>query len=268
MANAQSTPSSGTEPASGPLVALFVTCLADLFRPAVGFASVRLLEQAGCRVIVPREQTCCGQPGYNSGDRRGAARLARQTIRALEDADYVVVPSGSCAGMLVRHYPQLLSGEWRRRAEQLAARTWELCSFLRDVMAFRPEPAPAGSTTTVAYHDSCAGLRELGIRAQPRALLEARGDIALKELEQRDVCCGFGGTFCAKMPEISAHMADQKLADASATGATLLVGGDLGCLLSLAGRATRTGQTLEFRHVAELLADALHEPAIGAAPAR
>lgn len=246
-----------------PLVGLFVTCLADLFRPSVAFASVRLLEQAGCRVLVPRGQTCCGQPGYNSGDRAGAARLARQTIRAMEGLDYVVVPSGSCAGMLVQHYPALLEGNWQRRAQQLAEKTWELCSFLRDIMQFTPPAATRQPAQVVAYHDSCAGLRELGIREQPRALLRACGNIELRELEQRDVCCGFGGTFCAKMPEISAHMADQKLADAAATEASLLVGGDLGCLLSLAGRATRTGHTLQFRHVAELLADDLSQPPIG-----
>jgi L-lactate dehydrogenase complex protein LldE len=238
-------------------VALLVSCLVDLFRPSVAFASVQLLERAGCRVVVPRDQTCCGQPAYNSGDRAGAARLARQTIRVLEAADYTVVPSGSCAGMLVHHYPRLLSGRWQVRAQKLAEKTWELSSFLHDVLHYRPPQAerpPLSGGHTAAYHDACAGLRELGIREQPRALLRSVHGLELKELEQRDVCCGFGGTFCAKMPEISAHMADQKLADATATGASMLVAGDLCCLLSLAGRAARTGVDLEFRHVAELLA--------------
>lgn len=250
-----------------PQVALFVTCLADLFRPSVAFASVQLLEQAGCKVVVPRHQTCCGQPAYNSGDREGAARLARQTIRALEAAEYTVVPSGSCAGMLVHHYPRLLSGNWQLRAQRLAEKTWELSSFLYDVLGYQPPQqngcASSSGMHTVAYHDACAGLRELGIREQPRALLQALDGLELKELEQRDVCCGFGGTFCAKMPEISAHMADQKLADACASGARMLVAGDLGCLLSLAGRAARTGVELEFRHVAELLAGTADTPGIG-----
>ncbi len=253
-----------------PKVALFVTCLADVFRPSVAFASLALLKAAGCRVSVPRAQTCCGQPGYNSGDYRGAGDVARRVIAMFESADYVVAPSGSCAGMIVKHYPRLLEGEWKERAQALASRTFEITAFLTDVM-----PLPAGDRTPdtaltnrkVAYHDSCAGLRELNIREQPRALLRERAGVQALELEKRDVCCGFGGTFCAKMPEISATMASEKLRDTIDSGADMLVGGDLGCLLSLAGRASREGIDLEFRHVVELIHDHRSGQGIGAGPA-
>jgi L-lactate dehydrogenase complex protein LldE len=253
-------PANAAEP---PQVALFVTCLVDLFRPSVAFAAIRLLEQAGCRVSVPEAQTCCGQPGYNGGDYETAAALARQTIEALEAADYVVVPSGSCAGMITHHYPRLLEGDWARRARGLAARTWELTRFLTEVAPLRRRAAPRPAGLAVTYHDGCAGLRELGIRDQPRALLRAICGIEVNELQQAEVCCGFGGTFCAKMPEISARMTDDKLEDALATGADVLAGGDLGCLLNLAGRARRTGADISVRHIAELLAGDLEGPAIG-----
>lgn len=242
-------------------VALFVTCLADLMRPSVARASLRLLEDAGCEVHIPRAQTCCGQPGYNNGDYSNAATMARRTIELFETYPYTVVPSGSCAGMLKQHYPSLLSGDWRDRAERFAERVWELTAFLVDVCDFTPQPQGTGS---VAYHDSCAGLRELGIREQPRKLLAAAG-IQVQELKQRDVCCGFGGTFCAKMPAVSAKMADDKLNDLAATGAGQLVAGDIGCLLALAGRAKREQRPQQFRHVAELLSPEADVPPIGEA---
>lgn len=250
-----------TDP-SAPHVYLFVTCLADLWRPSVAFASLQLLEEAGCRVEVPLQQTCCGQPAYNSGEYEAAIPVAQQTIALLEPAEYVVAPSGSCAGMIQHHYPKLLEGEWRERAQALAEKTWELTSFLTDVMKAKGRPAPVKGGS-VTYHDSCAGLREMGVQAQPRALLQQRCGIEVAEMQQSDVCCGFGGTFCAKMPAISAKMADDKLRNAAATGATVLTGGDLGCLLHLAGRARREGIDLEFRHVAELLVGDIGTPAIG-----
>jgi L-lactate dehydrogenase complex protein LldE len=184
-----------------PSIALFVTCLVDLMRPSVGFASLALLERAGCSVQVPAGQTCCGQPGYNSGDYAGARAVAQRTVTLLEGYDYVVIPSGSCAGMLRLHYPRLLEGAWRRRAEQLATRCYELTQFLHDVCGI--DLQPAADTSTVAYHDACAGLRELGVRRQPRELLAAAG-IDVCDPAQGEVCCGFGGTFCAKLPEVSA----------------------------------------------------------------
>lgn len=248
---------------SAPRVSLFVTCLADLMRPSVAFASIRLLEQAGCIVEVPQRQTCCGQPGYNAGEYDSAATLARQFIELFEGAEYVVAPSGSCAGMICEHYPKLLDGEWRQRALALAEKTFELTSFLTDVVKLKSAPAVVTELPPITYHDSCAGLRELGIKQQPRKLLRDLCHVELKEMQQTEVCCGFGGTFCAKMPEISAKMADDKLQNVANTGAGMLTGGDLGCLLSLAGRARREGIDIEVRHVAEILAGDLYSPAIG-----
>lgn len=243
-------------------VALMVTCLADLMRPSVGFAAVRLLERAGCRVTVPDRQTCCGQPAYNSGEINAAVPVARAVIELFEPYDYVVVPSGSCAGMLCQHYPALFEGEWHDRALALAAKTWELTRFLTEVAPL-PAPKKPPLNATVTYHDGCAGLREMGIKQQPRQLLAQQCGVEVKELAQTEVCCGFGGTFCTKMPAISTKMADDKLDSAVASGAELLLGGDLGCLLHIAGRARRRGLELEVRHVAEVLAGAPKGPGIG-----
>ena len=244
-------------------VSLFVTCLADLFRPSVAFASIKLLEQAGCEVTVPLKQTCCGQPAYNTGDYESSAPLARQLIQQFEDAEYVVVPSGSCAGMICHHYPRLLEGEWRERALQLAAKTFELTTFLSEIAHIKRGERPAVQLPSVTYHDSCAGLRELNIKDQPRALLKELCETDVEELQQTEVCCGFGGTFCAKMPEISGKMVGDKVSSAVATKAQILTGGDLGCLLNIAGRAKRNGEELEVRHIAELLCGDLDGPAIG-----
>ena len=248
---------------SPPSVSLFVTCLADLIRPSVAFASIRLLEQAGCIVDVPVQQTCCGQPGYNSGDYESTVPIAKKTIALFEHAQFVVAPSGSCAGMLTEHYPKLLEGEWQERAIALAEKTYELTSFLADVVKLDKAPAILTQMPTVTYHDSCAGLRELGIKEQPRKLLRELCEVDIKEMQQADVCCGFGGTFCAKMPDVSGKMVDDKLRDAVATGAGMITGGDLGCLLNIAGRARREGIDIEVRHVAELLSGDLYSPAIG-----
>jgi L-lactate dehydrogenase complex protein LldE len=246
-----------------PKVALFVTCLVDLFRPTVGFAALKLLEDAGCIVDVPDAQTCCGQPAYNSGDRRDAMAIARQVVATFEPYDYVVAPSGSCAGMIRKHYPELLGDDpaWRVRAEGLAAKSYELVSFLTDVLGVKAVAvAHAGS---VAYHDSCSGLRELGIRRQPRQLLATMKGLELRELSEPDACCGFGGTFCVKYPDISNAIVEKKTADIVATGAETLLAGDLGCLLNMAGKLKREGRATKVRHVAEVLAGMTDGPAIG-----
>jgi L-lactate dehydrogenase complex protein LldE len=244
-------------------VGLFVTCLVDLMRPSVGFAAVRLLEGAGCRVTVPRAQTCCGQPAYNSGDRVAAKAIAAQVIAAFEGFDYVVAPSGSCAAVIRVHYPALVGDDpaLSDRARRLGARTYELVSFLTDVLGV--DSVEAGYEGVAAYHDSCAGLRELGVRDQPRVLLRSVEGLTLKEIEGAEECCGFGGTFCVKYAEISDHMADAKAAAVVATGADTLIGGDLGCLLHLAGKLLRRGAKVRVRHVAEVLAGGPRTPAIG-----
>ncbi|HQT60606.1 MAG TPA: (Fe-S)-binding protein [Acidiphilium sp.] len=250
--------------AARPRVALFVTCLADLYRPSVGFAAIRLLEAAGCTVEVPRAQTCCGQPAYNSGDHETARALAEGLLTALAGYDYVVAPSGSCAGMLRKHMPGLFEADpdLRFKADEIAAKTFELTSFLVDVMGFAGLDVALPQRAT--YHDSCAGLRELGVKEQPRALLSRVGGLELVEMDTPEVCCGFGGTFCVKHPDISARMVSDKTADIVSTGADLLLAGDLGCLLNMAGRLTREGKPVAVRHVAEVLAGMTGEvPPIG-----
>ena len=251
-----------------PTVGLFVTCLVDLMRPSVGFAAVKLIEEAGCDVQVPPGQTCCGQPAYNSGNQPDARALARQTIEAFEGYDYVVTPSGSCAGMLKKHYPELLADDpaWGRRAKDLAERVHELVSFLVDVRKVERVTARFGKSVT--YHDSCSGLRELGIRAQPRALLGTVDGLSLNELDEAHVCCGFGGTFSTKYPEISNAMVERKTQKIGETKAQCLLAGDLGCLLNMAGKLSRSGSPIEVRHVAEVLAGMTDEPAIGRARER
>ena len=246
-----------------PRVGLFVTCLVDLLRPSVGFASVKLLEEAGCRVEVPRHQTCCGQPAFNSGDQPDARLLARQTIEAFEGCDYIVAPSGSCAGMLKAHYPELLADDpaWSRRAKAFSTRVHELVSFLVDVRGMTRVTATLKGTAT--YHDSCSGLRELGIRAQPRTLLATVEGLELKELDEAHICCGFGGTFATKYPDISNAMVERKALKITETKAGCLLAGDLGCLLNMAGKLSRQGSAIEVRHVAEVLAGMTAEAAIG-----
>jgi L-lactate dehydrogenase complex protein LldE len=246
-----------------PRVGLFVTCLVDLMRPSVGFAAVKLLEQAGCDVTVPDTQTCCGQPAWNSGADNDAAALARNVIDAFEPFDYVVAPSGSCSGMIGRHYPEVLRDDsvYGPRAKALAAKTHELISFLVDVRGMKS--VAARCPAHACYHDSCSSLREMKVKAQPRALLASLNGFQLTELKEPEVCCGFGGLFSVKYPGISERMADDKITDVQATGAELLVGGDLGCLLHLAGRMERQGKPMQVRHVAEVLADMTDKPALG-----
>jgi len=246
-------------------VALFVTCLVDLFRPTVGFAAVKLLEDAGCTVGVPRRQTCCGQPAYNSGGRADAKAIALQVFDAFADCDYVVAPSGSCAGMLRVHYPELFADDSENlpRARDLAERSWELVSFLVDVCGM--QAVAANWQRRITYHDACSGLRELGVKRQPRQLLGSVRGLSIEELPGAEVCCGFGGTFCVKYPEISDKMVTDKAAEIAATGADAVLAGDLGCLLNMAGKLYRQGRLIEVRHVAEVLAGMSNKiPPIGA----
>jgi L-lactate dehydrogenase complex protein LldE len=254
-------------PSSKRRVGLFVTCLVDLMRPSIGFAAVKLLEDAGCRVEVP-VQTCCGQPAYNSGDRGTTRDLAERVIESFRGFDYVVAPSGSCAGMINLHYPELFMDDpnWAPRANELAGRTWELTSFLVDVLGVKSVAARFEGPVT--YHDSCSGLRELGVKRQPRRLLESIEGLELVEMADSEVCCGFGGTFAVKYADISNAIVSEKTKNVAETGAPTLLAGDLGCLMNMAGKLSREGKPVEVRHVAEVLAGMTDEPAIGAPRAK
>ena len=249
--------------AAQPRVALFVTCLVDLFRPSVGFAAIKLLEDAGCAVSVPTAQTCCGQPSYNSGDRADTRAIAEQVIAAFEGFDYVVAPSGSCASMLKKHYLELFAGDqaWETRAAAFSDKVHELVSFLADVRGVTAVTAQVSGTAT--YHDSCSGLRELGIKRQPRMLLESVEGLELAELKDAEVCCGFGGTFCVKYPDISNAIVTKKARNVGMSGADMLLAGDLGCLMNMDGKLKREGIAVEVRHVAEVLAGMTDAPPIG-----
>jgi len=244
-------------------VALFVTCLVDINRPSVGFAAMKLLEEAGCRVVVPDAQTCCGQPAYNSGDRSSTKDIAKNVIRAFKGYRYVVAPSGSCAGMIKKHYPELFADDpdMLLEAEELAARTHELVSFLNDIADFEPDDVKLDKKIT--YHDSCSSLREMKVKQQPRDLLGEVDDLELIEAEDREACCGFGGTFCIKYSEISEEMVDQKISNLLATKADIVTAGDLGCLMNIAGRLSRKGHKMKVLHIAEILAGMGDKPGIG-----
>jgi L-lactate dehydrogenase complex protein LldE len=246
-----------------PRVGLFVTCLVDAIRPSIGFAAIQLLEEAGCTVEVPPAQTCCGQPAFNSGDTRHAAGLARQVVEVFEPYDYVVVPSGSCGGMIRQHYPEALADApaWRARAEALGEKTYEITTFLADIRGYRPKGRTLRRTAT--YHDSCAGLRELDVFGQPRKLLATVDGLEMRKLEGNDVCCGFGGTFCVKYPAISNAIVEEKAAAIEQTGADLLLAGELGCLMNMAGKLSRRGSAVRCFHTIEVLAGLGDGPAIG-----
>ena len=223
-------------------VGFFVTCLVDLMRPSIGFAAIKLLESGGADVFVPASQTCCGQPAYNSGDRADPITLARKVVEEFERCDYVVAPSGSCSGMIKTHYAELFADDpaWSSRVTALAAKTYELTDFLVSVL--KVERVPGTFAGTITYHDSCAGLREMGVKSQPRALLGNMEGVRLSEMAECETCCGFGGTFAVKCQHIVTN------------GAETVVLGDLGCMLNIEGRLRRRGDATRVMHVAEVLA--------------
>lgn len=236
-------------------VGFFVTCLVDLMRPSVGFAALQLLEAAGAQVVVPASQTCCGQPAYNTGDRADAIALARKFVGEFEGCDYVVAPSGSCSGMVRTHYAELFATDaaMLARVQALAARTFELTDFLVNVLKVKQVPGTFAGKIT--YHDCCAGLREMGVKAQPRALLATMPGVELAEMAESETCCGFGGMFSIKFGEISSRLADNKCQHVSNSGADAVVLGDLGCMLNIEGRMRRRGDmTTRVLHIAEVLA--------------
>lgn len=237
-------------------VGLFVTCLVDAMRPEIGFSALKLLEAAGCEVVVPESQTCCGQPGYSSGDRKAARALAEKFVEEFEGFDYVVIPSGSCGGNVKVHYADLFADDpaWSARMARLAPRVYELTDFLHSVAGIQDLPGAGKCADTVTYHDSCCGLRELGVQQQPRALLERAG-VQVTEMKDSRQCCGFGGTFAVKYGNISSAIVDDKCANIHASGAGAVVLGDLGCMLNIEGRLRRTGDDkTRVLHVAQVLA--------------
>lgn len=235
-------------------VALFVTCLADLMKPGVAFAALRLLEHGGCTVEVPRTQTCCGQPAYNSGDRATAIALARKALDEFEGFDYVVAPSGSCGGMVRAHYPELFRDDpaTLKRIEGLASRTYELTDFLVNVLKL--DSVPGDFKGTVTYHDSCSGLRELNVKAQPRALLAKLPGVTLAEMNEAETCCGFGGTFSLKNADVSVAMGTDKVRAVLDTQAEYVVTGDNSCLMHIGGLLSRMRAGVKPIHLAEILA--------------
>jgi len=239
-------------------VGLLVTCLVDVMRPEIGFSAIKLLEAAGCEVVVPEAQTCCGQPAYSSGNKAAARELAEKFIAEFEGFDYIVIPSGSCGGTIKTHYEDILAGNpaLLERYARIKSKVYELTDFLVSVVKLDKLPAPASGSFrgSVTYHDSCSGLRELGVQHQPRELLAKREGVQLKEMDQARVCCGFGGTFAVKYGDISTAIVDDKCANIHASGADAVVLGDLGCMLNIEGRLRRTGDhKTRVLHVAQVL---------------
>ncbi len=235
-------------------VALFGTCLMDLFFPQVGEGMVKVLRRYGCRVTYPMDQTCCGLPLLNNGYRAEAARVARTIVPLFEEAESIVVPSGSCGWMLKKEYPGLFAGApaLRARAEAFAAKTYEFSQFLVDVL--RVQQVDSGFRGTVTYHDSCHLLRGLGVAAAPRTLLKMVRGATLVEMPGADQCCGFGGSFAVKFPEVSNAILGQKLGNARQSGAQVVVANDAGCILHMRGGAERAAPGLQVMHLAEILA--------------
>lgn len=227
-------------------VSLFITCLSDMFFPNVGEAVVRLLKRHGVQVDFPEDQTCCGQPAYNGGFHDEARQMAKQWIKAFRNSEYIVTPSGSCAAMVRSHYPELLP-----EAADIASRTYEFTQFLVDVL--KVEDVGAQFSGKAAYHHSCHMSRDLGIYHQPLALLRNVKGLELVQVPRQELCCGFGGTFSVKMPEISEAMVCDKVSAVVSTGADILVGSDTSCIMNIGGRINREGRPIRVMHTAELL---------------
>jgi L-lactate dehydrogenase complex protein LldE len=235
-------------------VSLFVTCLVDQLWPTVGTSTVAVLRRAGCEVVFDERQTCCGQPAFNTGYRAEARGLAQRFIEIFEnDSDAVVSPSGSCTAM-VHHFHELFPDDerWRRRAEALAARTYELSAFLVNVLGV--EDVGASFDGRVTWHDACHGLRDLNVQSEPRRLLRGVRGAEFVELPNADSCCGFGGTFSVKYPEISIAILDQKIEAIEKAGVRAVVSGDASCLMQIGGRLSRNHSSVRVMHLAELLA--------------
>jgi L-lactate dehydrogenase complex protein LldE len=237
-----------------PRASIFVTCIVDQLFPQVGMAMVEVLERIGWQVDFPEEQTCCGQPAFNTGYLEEARTVARHFLKVFRDAEYVVVPSGSCTSMIVHQYAELFRDEpeWLEVAHRLEPRIWEFSKFLLEVA--RVEDVGASLEGVATFHDSCHGLRELGIKEGPRRLLSHVRGLSLREMEAAEECCGFGGTFSVKFPSISGAMARTKIDSILKTGADLVIGVDASCLLQIQGALSRAGLPVKTMHLAEALA--------------
>jgi L-lactate dehydrogenase complex protein LldE len=237
-----------------PRVSLFVTCIVDQLFPQVGMAMADVLERIGCQVEFPEDQTCCGQPAFNTGYREEARRVAMHFLEVFRDAEYIVAPSGSCTSMIAHHYAELFRGEpeWLEEARRLEPRVWEFSRFLLEVA--RVEDVGARFEQVVTFHDSCHALREFGIKEGPRRLLGRVRGLTLKEMDAAEECCGFGGTFSVKFPEVSGGMARTKIDSIVKTGARVVVSLDSSCLLQIQGALSRAGAPVATMHLAEVLA--------------
>ncbi|MDQ6786715.1 MAG: (Fe-S)-binding protein [Acidobacteriota bacterium] len=236
-------------------VSLFITCLVDQLCPNVGVATVAVLRRAGCEVVFDERQTCCGQPAFNTGYRIEARKFAERFIEIFEDsdADYIVSPSGSCTAM-VKHFHELFPNDqtWRERCEKIADKTNEFTSFLVNILKI--ETVGAKFSGKLTWHDACHALRDLNVRSEPRELLKNVENAEFVELENADVCCGFGGTFSVKFPEISAAILDNKIEAIEKSGADVVVACDASCLMQIGGRLSRNNSKVKARHIAEILA--------------
>lgn len=239
-------------------VSIFITCLADTMYPEVGESVVRLLHRYGCEVDFPVGQTCCGQPAFNSGYQDEAREVARNMIRAFEHSDYIVSPSGSCTGMVHHYYPHLFADEpeWLEKAEELVSKTYEFSQFLVQVLGI--EDLGAEFAEKVTYHPSCHAMRLLGVKEEPLRLLNHVKGMEFVELNAKEDCCGFGGTFAIKMADMSEAMVCEKAKNIVATNATVLVGTDMGCLMNINGRLNKEGQTIKVMHLAQLLEEGVN----------
>jgi L-lactate dehydrogenase complex protein LldE len=237
-----------------PRASIFVTCIVDQLFPQVGMAVVEVLERIGWQADFPERQTCCGQPAFNTGYRDEARTVARHFLEVFRDAEYIIVPSGSCASMIAHQYEDLFQEEpeWLELARGLGPRIWEFSKFLLEVA--RVEDVGAHLERVVTFHDSCHGLRELGIKEGPRRLLSRVRGLSLREMDAAEECCGFGGTFSVKFPGISGAMARTKIDSIQRSGAELVVGIDASCLLQIQGALSRAGLAVGTMHLAEVLA--------------
>lgn len=235
-------------------VSLFITCLVDQFFPEVGMSVVSVLRKLGVEVDFPGEQTCCGQPAFNSGFSSEARDLAKRFIAIFENSEYVVAPSGSCTSMVRVFYPELFRDDpdWHKRAESLASRTYEFTEFVVNVLGV--EDVGAAYHGKVALHQSCHLLRELKVRTEPQRLLRSVKGIEVVELERSEACCGFGGLFSIKYPHISGGILQDKIDSVAKSGAAVVVASDVGCLMHIAGGLSRQAAPATTMHIAELLA--------------